>query len=283
LAGDPTAACMKLLVAGSARVDAGKTTFSVGLCAETGATGYKPRAGNDYWFDHDDVRRAVADGRLYGKDAKRLSAVAPGAHRPEVINPVHRLWAPVPGAGKGLLGQDDREFLVDRVGGTRPDEDPTFVVSATADIPAGVAERLPLADARRVDSLEAANAAMADLHKPAMDGLAETVAAADRAVVESYADIARPLEGFEPDAVAVVEPRRARLYNGERYANACEVASGSAHEGRLEERVEHVVELLEPRAQVALPALTSEERDDPAAVADAYAPAYEALLATAFD
>ncbi|WP_254822359.1 ATPase [Haloglomus halophilum] len=274
---------MQLLVAGGDRVDAGKTTFSVGLLAETGATGYKPRAGNDYWFDHDDYRRAVDDGRLYGKDAKRLAAAAPGDHRPEAINPVHRLWTPAPGAGKGLLGQDEREFLVDRVGGMAPDEDPSFVVNATADLPDGLAERLPLEDARRVTDLDEANAAMADLHRPAMDAIGEAVVTADRAVVESYADIARPLEGFEPDAVAVVEPRRARIYDGERYANACEVASGSAHEGRLEERVAHVIELLEPRARVALPALTGAERDDPDTVAEAYGPAYEALLATAFD
>ncbi|MEF8791499.1 MAG: ATPase, partial [Haloarculaceae archaeon] len=65
---------MRLLVAGADRVDAGKTTFSTGLVHETGATGYKPRAGNDYWFDHDDYRRAVDAGRLYGKDARRLAA-----------------------------------------------------------------------------------------------------------------------------------------------------------------------------------------------------------------
>jgi predicted P-loop ATPase/GTPase len=274
---------MKLLVAGGDRVDAGKTTFTVGLQAETGAVGYKPRAGNDYWFDHDDYRRAVSGERLYGKDAKRLAAAAPDDHGPEAINPVHRLWAPAPGAGKGLLGQEGREFLVDRVGGADPDEEPTFVVNATADLPPGVADHLPLDGARRVDSLAAANDAMAELHRPAMDAVGEAVAAADRAVVESYADIARPLAGFVPDAVAVVEPRRARVYDGERYANACEVASGSAHEGRLEERVANVVELLDPVARVGLPALASEQREDRDAVADAYGPAYEALLAAAFD
>ncbi|MFB6206654.1 MAG: ATPase [Haloglomus sp.] len=274
---------MQLLVAGGARVDAGKTTFSVGLLAETGATGYKPRAGNDYWFDHDDYRRAVEDGRLYGKDAKRLAAASPGDRRPEAINPVHRLWTPAPGAGKGLLGQDDRTFLVDRVGGAAPDDDPAFVVNATADRPGELADRLPLEGAHRVESIEEANAAMAELHRPAMAEVGTAVAEADRAVVESYADIARPLEDFEPDAVAVVEPRRVRVYDGERYASACEVASGSAHEGRLEERVDNVVELLSSTARVDLPALTSAERNDPDAVADAYSPAYEALLATAFE
>jgi hypothetical protein len=51
----------------------------------------------------------------------------------------------------------------------------------------------------------------------------------------------------------------------------------------LEERVANVVELLDPVARVGLPALASEQREDPDAVADAYGPAYEALLAAAFD
>jgi len=50
-----------ILVAGGARVDAGKTTFSTGLVADLAAragdaVGVKPRAGNDYWYDHDDYR-----------------------------------------------------------------------------------------------------------------------------------------------------------------------------------------------------------------------------------
>jgi predicted P-loop ATPase/GTPase len=271
---------MKLLVAGADRVDAGKTTFSVGLVHETGATGYKPRAGNDYWFDHDDYRRAVDAGRLYGKDARRLAKASPGEPDPETLNPVHRLWTPVPGPRKGLLGQAGREVLVDRVG-ARGEE--RWVVNATADLPWEVRESLPLADAVEVSSVGEFNAAMRDIHLPAVEALGERIAAAERAVVESYGDVARPLVGVEPDAVAVVEPRRVRVYDGERYANACEVASGSAREGRLEETVRDVLDLLEPRSRVALPALTGAQRADPAAVADEYAPAYEALLEVALD
>jgi predicted P-loop ATPase/GTPase len=271
---------MQLLVAGADRVDAGKTTFSTGLCRELGAPGFKPRAGNDYWFDHDDYRTAVEAGRLYGKDARRLAAASPGDPDPEHINPVHRLWTPVPGPKQGLLGRTGREFLVDRVGGR---DDPRWVVNGTADLPTSARESLPLDDALVVDSVAAFNDAMASLHKPAMDAVADRIASEDRAVVESYADIARPLDGYEPDAVAVVEPRQARVYDGGRYANACEVASGSAREGTLEETTENVLAMIEPRARVALPALTSAQREDPAAVAEEYAPAYEALLATALE
>jgi predicted P-loop ATPase/GTPase len=271
---------MKLLVAGSDRVDAGKTTFSVGLCHETGAPGYKPRAGNDYWFDHDDYRHATEEGRLYGKDARRLAAASPGDPEPESLNPVHRLWTPVPGPRKGLLGQAGREVLCDRVG---PADDPTFVVNAGADLPESLVEGLALDGAERVSTVTEFNDAMARHHRPAMESLREEVDSADRAVVESYADIARPLDGFVPEAVAVVEPRRTRVFDGERYANACEVASGSAREGRLEERVMDVIDLLDPRARVELPALSGTQRENPALVAEAYGPAYEALLAVALE
>jgi len=130
-----------VLVAGADRVDAGKTTFSTGLIERLDAVGYKPRAGNDYWFDHDDYRRAVADGRLYGTDAQRLTAAGTADLAPEEINPVHRLWRPSPGPGNGLLGQAHREFVFDRVGGA-------YVVNDGADVPASAVEALPLADAR---------------------------------------------------------------------------------------------------------------------------------------
>jgi len=127
-----------ILVAGGARVDAGKTTFSTGLVADLAAragdaVGVKPRAGNDYWYDHDDYRIASDSGRLYGKDARRLAAAStrslasvgersrPEAITPESINPVHRLWRPTPDR-TGMLGDTDRTFLCDRVtteGGSR--------------------------------------------------------------------------------------------------------------------------------------------------------------------
>lgn len=267
---------MKLLVAGAARVDAGKTTFSTGLVDHLGGRGFKPRAGNDHWYDHGDVGRAVSAGRLYGTDAKRLAEASALDRSPEAINPVHRLWRPAPGPGKGLLGRENREFLVDRVGDA-------FVVNGTVDLPADVREGLPLEDAAVVESLEAANRAMAERHVPAVRALAEDVAAAERAVVESYGDVALPVEGVSFDAVAVVEPRRARVYDGERFTRTCEVAGGSAREGRLETTVEDVTALTDPVATTELPAVAPERRADPAAVADRYEVAYDALVTAAVE
>jgi predicted P-loop ATPase/GTPase len=272
---------MNLLVAGSERVDAGKTTFSVGLLDHIDGIGFKPRAGNDYWFDHDDYRSAVEQGRLYGKDARRLALASALDTFPEDLNPVHRLWRPSPGPKKGILGSEERTFVVDRVAGGKTQA--TYVVNGSVDLPESVRTRLPLASAIEVDSLRAFNDVMARVHVPALDRIHERIESTDRSVIESYGDIARPLTDLAPDAVAVVEPRRARIYDGERYANTCEMSGGSAREGRLEVRVNRVLAFIEPRATVELPPLRGEERAKPAQVANAYAPAYEALLTTALE
>jgi len=266
---------MTLLVAGGNRVDAGKTVFSTGLVARTGAVGFKPRAGNDFWFDHDDYRDAVDQGRLFGKDARKLAAAAPGEREPEDINPVHRLWRPAPRGGAGILGREDRTFLLDRVGDR-------YVVNDGVELPESASDSLDLDDAVRVTSLPEFNEAMASLHAPAQEGLAEEIEAADLAVVESYADVARPLANVDPLAVAVVSPGQVAIYDGARYEKACQVASGGYETGRLEERVPDVTGLLDPVARVTLPPLPRAERNDPQAVADAYDGAYEALLDAAF-
>ena len=267
---------MRVLVAGAARVDAGKTTVSTGLIERTDAVGFKPRAGNDYWFDHDDYRTATAEGRLYGKDARTLAAASARTVEPEAINPMHRLWRPSPGNGGGLLGAEDREYLVDRV-------DDRFVVNGTVDLPDPVREALPLAEARSVSTVAEFNEVMTELHLPAQEGLLSDVAKTDRAVVESYADVARPVQNIDPDAVAVVEPGRLRVYDGERYARGCAVASGGPRAGQLEEHVDDVTDLVDPAAEAKLPPLSSAQRSDPAAVAEAYDHAYDAVLTTAFE
>ncbi|MDG5819250.1 ATPase [Natronococcus sp. A-GB7] len=272
---------MILLVVGSDRVDAGKTTFSTGLLERTGAVGAKPRAGNDYWFDHDDCRRALADGRLYGKDAARLAAAEARGREPERLNPVHRLWRPSPGPGTGLLGQTDREFVVDRIGAPGEAGEPTYVRNATVDVPDRVASALPLEEAIPVETVDELNDVTADRYVPAFESLSTELEAADVAVVESYGDIARPLNDLDPAAiaaVAVVEPGRARIYPGNRYCRACEIASTSPKDGSLEKRVPTVLDYLDPLERVRLPPLTGEEREDPERVAAAYADAYDALL-----
>jgi predicted P-loop ATPase/GTPase len=270
---------MILLVVGADRVDAGKTTFSAGLLERTGAIGYKPRAGNDFWFDHDDCRRALANGRLYGKDAARLSAADGRGRPPERLNPVHRLWQPAPGGGTGLLGRSDREFVVDRIG--RDHDDPLFVRNATAEVPDPVAAALPLEEAVPVETVAEFNTLAEREYVPAFERLADEIESTDVAVVESYSDIALPLSALDPAAVAAVaavEPGRARIYPGDRYCRACEIASSSPRDGAIEKRVPDALDYLDPLERVRLPALGGDDRDDPERIAAAYADAYEALL-----
>jgi predicted P-loop ATPase/GTPase len=267
---------MMVLVAGGVRVDAGKTTFAVGLLDRTGAVGYKPRAGNDYWFDHDDYRHAVERGRLFGSDARRLAAASPGDRDPEQVNPVHRLWRPSPGEGSGLLGREDREFVLDRAGDR-------YVVNDTIEVPESAREALPLEDAVRVGSLPEFNEVMASIHVPVQESLRPEVVDADRAVVESYADVARPMRDLEPGAVAVVEPGRVRVYDGPRYVKGCEVTTGGPERGQLEERVPGVTDLVDPVTTAGVPPLTDGQRADPGAVARAYEEAYDAVLSVASD
>ena len=276
---------MKLLVAGRDRVDAGKTTFSTGLLDRIDGVGYKPRAGNDYWFDHDDYRHAIEAGRLFGKDAERLAAASDPPLEPEAINPIHRLWRPSPGVGRGLIGGADRQFVLDRVG-------ESFVVNADADLPASAREELPIGDAPRVRTVEALNRLTAERYLPKLEALADEIRDRERVVIESYGDVALPLGDVGLDAVAVVEPGRARIYDGDRYLTACEVVAGNGRRtgrafggrvGSLEERVEDVTAHIDPTASVSLPALDAETRSDPAGVADACEVAYDALLAEAVE
>jgi len=278
---------VKLLVAGGDPVDAGKTTFAVGLAARLRADGsrlsvFKPRAGNDRWFDHDDVRRAAGDGRLYGKDIDRLLRAAGSDASHEQRNPIHRLWRPTPDE-TGLLGESGRTFLVDRVRSADGDE---WVVNGTTELPDRLRDDLPLAGARRVDSIRAFNDAMRDLHLPALDRLADDVRAAGEsgvAIVESYGDVAMPLRGIDFDAVAVVDPGRCRVYGGGRWVIARETTTGDRDEGTLEVHVDRVTGMLDPLSTHDLRPLTGDERGDPDAVASAYREAYGELLAAARD
>ncbi|MCU4719206.1 ATPase [Halapricum hydrolyticum] len=267
---------MNLLVAGSEHLDAGKTTFSAGLVERTGAVGYKPRAGNDFWYSHDDVLAAADDGVLYGKDARKLAAVGPDGIEPADINVVHRLWRPLPGGVGGVLGQDGREFLLDRAG-------ETYVVNGTTAIPDVVRRSFPIESAVRVESLAEFNDVMAGHHQPVQADLLAEIEAQPLSVIESYGSVARPLSDLDHDVVAVVEPRRVRVYEGRRYDRSCSVASGSPgpDSGTLEERVADVTDLIDPVETVEIPPLPESVRHDPAAIAAAYEPAYDALLSAA--
>ncbi|MFB6194088.1 MAG: ATPase [Halobaculum sp.] len=264
---------MHVLIAGGDRVDAGKTTFAAGFLrwVPVAARAYKPRAGNDYWFDHDDARAALADGRLHGKDVRRLLAAEGTDDPPATRNPVHRLWRPTPGR-TGPLGEAGRTTLVDRVW----DGDRSFVVNDDATIPDPVAAALPLSEARRVDSRASFDEAMEAVHAPALSRMADRIRSVPHAVVEAYANVATPVRGVAYDAVCVVEPTRVRIYDGDRWEIAREAATDPGR-GRLEIRTSRVTELLDPLATLPLPPAPEETRHDPDRLAAHYDDAYSRL------
>ncbi len=264
-------ASLTVLVAGGRNVDAGKTTVATGLVHALDAVGVKPRAGNDFWYDYDAVSRELEAGRLVGSDARRLAAASTGSVEPEAINPLHRLWRPLDRGAGSVFGREGSEFLVDRVGSE-------YVVNAATDLPAEVEAGLPLAEAIRVGSLEEMNAVMADHHQPAVERVRPIVEGQDRVVIESYSDVARPLRDVAIDVVAVVGAGTLRLFEGERYCRAASVVSGGPDLGQLEERVEDVVDLLDPLGRFDLEPLGSAVRSDPSAVAAAYADVFDAIV-----
>lgn len=262
---------MTYLVAGNHRVDAGKTTFTIGLVNRLDTIGFKPRGGNDYWFDHHHYQQAISEGRLFGKDAERLAAVSSGELTPESINPVHRLWRPAPD-GDGFIGRSDRRFLLDRVG----DE---FILNAEADIPSSAQDALPLADAPRISTIEDLNSHIQARHLPQLTALADRIENTDQAVIESYGNVARPIRDVSIQRVAVVAPEQVHIFDGDRYLTACDVAGTSPIDGELEERVADVIELLDPISSCRLPPLTTDQLSHPDRIEEHYAAVYDELLA----
>ncbi|MDY7081526.1 MAG: ATPase [Halobacteria archaeon] len=263
---------MNYLVAGGKQVDAGKTTFTLGLVEYLSSigsptTGYKPRAGNDYWYDYDDYRHAVENGSLYGKDARKLAEVSRSDVKPWDINPVHRLWKPSVDDEDGILGRESREFVADRV----RDE---YVVNANIDAEV----ELPADEnrVREVATLEEFNEVMKELHMPVLEEFAGRVESQKTAVVESYGDIALPLD-TEFDRVAVVEPERVGIYDGGRFVRACEVVGGTPREGQFETTVPRVTDEIDAETSVELRPLSRDERK-PEDIAEAYDEAYRRLV-----
>lgn len=261
-----------VLVAGARNVDAGKTTVATGLVHALDAVGLKPRAGNDYWYDYDTVAESLASGRLVGKDATRLAAATDRSVEPETINPLHRLWRPLDTGSGAIFGREGSEFLVDRVGNS-------YVVNGRTDIPREIREGLPIEDAREVETLAEANELMATHHQPALQQVRPIIEGQDRVVIESYSDVARPLQDVEIDVAVVVGAGTLRVFDGDRYCRAASVVSGNADMGRLEERVSDVVDLIQPVTTRSLQPLESAARSDPAAVADAYADIFDQIRA----
>lgn len=266
---------MRVLVAGGRQVDSGKTTFTRGLHAATGVAAYKPRAANDRWTHYEFYCRALEEGILYGKDARRLAADQDHTLTIETLNPIHRLWQPARD-GDGLLDMPNQEFVLDRAGDS-------YIVNGTVELPEALTAALPLADAPRVTSLDELNRHVANRHAAALAGLCDHLARGDPAIVESYSDIASPLPETSIDLAAVVEPERVRLYAGDRYADACAAVPTRPREGVMEPVASRAIQELSPLASHPLPPLREATRSTPVEIARAYREPYETVVRLARD
>ena len=245
---------LTVLVVGLRAEDAGKTTLALALLRylrEHGvnACGFKPKAGNNVWYDFDIVYESLSQGRLYGKDAKLLRMASETELLEEVINPIHRLWA------ESALSIEIPEFIADRV--CIRDEF-LVVLNALMPVEPEVEELLRRLCRRASQTFKVTRleelAALAPKYEAAIEAAYEKITRRHEAVVvESYCDVALPWEKLKPDVVLGVEPWRIFVYDAEKYMAAVELI------GRREVTTKSVCPLLKPLKQVKVPPLQSSE------------------------
>ncbi len=245
-----------ILVAGLCE-DAGKTTLAcavLSLLQEQGiaACGFKPKAGTSFWYDYALTRETLEQGRLYGNDAAMLHRFSSGSLPEEVINPVHRLWAER--ADDATLGGLP-SFIADRV---MLSEEEMLVINASLsgvdDAVAAVRRSSRASHVEEIASAEDLNRLVERRYTEAVASAAGRVGeAADCMVCESYSRVALPWQALAPTVVLVVAPGRVAAYDGAAYRDAVSLIQFR------EASTERAVELLQPFAHAAVPAVA----DDP--------------------
>ncbi|KXA95407.1 hypothetical protein AKJ36_00735 [candidate division MSBL1 archaeon SCGC-AAA259I07] len=214
----------KILVNGLTE-SAGKTTAALALYSQLEEAGevslFKPLAGNNYWYDYPVVMEGVREGRLYGKDAKLFSERS--GIEEEVINPLHRLWAPVGiVGGRGRPGDD--VVLLDRIcdgEGTRLLIDSrTVVPDALSPLTNGVDRVERYSDEEEHDEY------INSLYPPAFRNSLSHFERADVLIVESYSDVSLPYMVEGMDLAVTVEPGAAHVSDGEKFEEANSMVRG---------------------------------------------------------
>src|SRR6056297_4282054 len=125
---------MRILCCGLRQIDAGKTTFTSALLQYLGEHDYdvcpfKPRAGNDIWYDWPIVREALEKGTIYGHDVSVLGPLATKPIKREIISPTHRLWMP---SSDDSGWKNIPQFLMDRI---NVGENQILGINRTVDMP----------------------------------------------------------------------------------------------------------------------------------------------------
>jgi len=261
----------KALIVGLKEKDAGKTSFALALLAylrEEGinASGFKPRAGNSVWYDYDVVHEALTQGRLYGKDAKRLSSASAYSsvsttQIEEFINPIHRLWAE-PSHINPIL--QIPYFILDRVTLWYKDGVKNLVVENEAlsadynnadfrNIRANASTIYPVRDLKTLNTITERYYSLA-VELAYMRMLAQH----EYVVIESYSDIALPWNGLNDlDIVIGVKPGQMLVYEPKKYLAAVQLVTPTYSQEEIS--TARIVELIKPLKVVNVPPFRSEQ------------------------
>lgn len=244
---------MRILSVGLREIDAGKTTISLAIMnylAEKGEKicGFKPRAGNNLWYDWKVVREALSKGNLYGHDAKLLACSSTPEPDINQVSPAHRLWIPL--SSEASIHHELPHFLLDRI---TTKEGTTIVVNKKVKFP--IKKRyynklISENNVRFVSSREDLKE-VTKLYNQA-DSYAHSLLSEkwDSIVYESYSNIGLPWLGIsELDYVFAVEPFRVLIYPGERYLRAYEVLSSFPEE----EETHKITKNLDPIKEIEIP------------------------------
>lgn len=244
---------MKILCVGLREAEAGKTTLTLALMRylkDHGkeVCGFKPRAGNDVWYDWTIVEKALQEGTVYGKDAKLLRDATTKDLPIEIISPGHRLWLPTTSRASPFGGMPF--FLLDRI---TTKEGTTVILNDQVELPLDQDHFTNLLSKSKVQHISKRS----DLREiTTLYNQADTYAHSQitkkfsHIVYESYADIGLPWQGIKNiDYVFAVKPFHVSVYSGERYLRAYDVLASFPEE----EKAERIIENLQATREMEIP------------------------------
>jgi predicted P-loop ATPase/GTPase len=243
---------MKILCAGLRDYQSGKTTLTIALLRlfkelDQKVCGFKPKSGNNLWYHWTQIKNALKEGFLYGKDAKLIHDEMSDQTPINLINPIHRLWMPT--LNEMSFGGLPH-FILDRI---TINNRQIVALNSYADCPVDRAYFEPLLF--RSEQIKISNRAdlqnLTKLYEEA-DRTAERLLSKKYNILicESYADTGLPWNGIsELDYVFTIEPFHLSLYEGERYLQASEVVSTLC----IEQKTEEIIEPLKPLKEIKIP------------------------------
>ena len=255
-----------IMVVGLREKDAGKTVVAqavIEYLKEKGVNvcGFKPKAGNSFWYDYDVVYESLLQGRLYGKDAKILKNSSKTDLPEEVINPIHRLWVenstyiPINGLPSFLvdrvtISEDGKFFIViNRLELEKYPECEKFLENLCLN-----AEKIfEVSDVCRLNSI------IKEYYDKAVELAYKRIKQDyDIIVMESYSDIALPWDKIENvKNILAVEPWHIYLYNPDKYLTAVKLSTKLRKEGEISTL--QVKQLVKPAKEVKVAPSRSRE------------------------